>query len=68
MEFLDQVCSFYEGQYVSSPFWDSNSFKLFTEKVSELAEANALPSEDYKTSISGISEDAVRLQMEKVWS
>ena len=53
---------------MSSPFWDSNSFKLFTEKVSELAEANALPSEDYKTSISGISEDAVRLQMEKVWS
>ncbi|XP_039137617.1 UDP-glucose:glycoprotein glucosyltransferase [Dioscorea cayenensis subsp. rotundata] len=68
LEFLDQVCSFYEGQYVSSPFWDSNSLKLFAEKVSELAEANALPSEDYKTIISGISEDAVRLQMEKVSS
>ncbi|KAJ0970439.1 hypothetical protein J5N97_023316 [Dioscorea zingiberensis] len=66
LEFLDQVCSLYEVQYALNQFWDSRSFQLFTEKVCELAEANALPSEEYKTLLSGISVDAVRLQMEKV--
>ncbi|KAA3463503.1 UDP-glucose:glycoprotein glucosyltransferase-like [Gossypium australe] len=51
-EFLDQVCSFYEHNYILRSPAAAESTQAFINKVYELAEANELPSKTYKSSLS----------------
>ncbi|MBA0726897.1 hypothetical protein Golax_002691 [Gossypium laxum] len=52
LEFLDQVCSFYEHNYILRSPAAAESTQSFINKVYELAEANELPSKTYKSSLS----------------
>ncbi|XP_012458584.1 UDP-glucose:glycoprotein glucosyltransferase [Gossypium raimondii] len=52
LEFLDQVCSFYEHKYILRSPAAAESTQAFINKVYELAEANELPSKTYKSSLS----------------
>ncbi|XP_058110357.1 UDP-glucose:glycoprotein glucosyltransferase isoform X2 [Magnolia sinica] len=66
LDFLDQLCSFYESEYMLLSSLDAETFQLFVNKVCELAGAYGLPSERYKTALSGSSMDALRNHLEKV--
>ncbi|GMJ03532.1 UDP-GLUCOSE:GLYCOPROTEIN GLUCOSYLTRANSFERASE, PRIORITY IN SWEET LIFE 2 [Hibiscus trionum] len=52
LEFLDQVCSFYEHNYILRSPAAADSAQAFITKVYELAEANELSSKAYKSSLS----------------
>lgn len=66
LEFLDQLCSFYESQYVSMPALDSENSHVFIERVTELAEFNDIPSDVYRSVLSNISLDELKKHMHKV--
>ncbi|ONK57353.1 uncharacterized protein A4U43_C10F19220 [Asparagus officinalis] len=68
LEFLDQLCTFYESQYISVLSLASDSLSLFVEKISELAEMHGLPSDDYKSILSSVSSDMIKKQMDKVFN
>ncbi|MBA0815114.1 hypothetical protein Gohar_020885 [Gossypium harknessii] len=52
LEFLDQVCSFYERNYILRSPAAAESTQSFINKVYELAEANELLSKTFKSSLS----------------
>lgn len=66
MDFLDELCSLYESQYMTSSLLDSKSLHTFTEQVCKLAGANDLPSDDYGALLSSFSVDMIKKQMDKV--
>nr|XP_010920353.1 UDP-glucose:glycoprotein glucosyltransferase [Elaeis guineensis] len=66
LDFLDELCSLYESQYMTSSLLDSESLHTFTEQVCKLARANDLPSDDYRTLLSSFSVDMINKQMDKV--
>ncbi|OMO74262.1 Glycosyl transferase, family 8 [Corchorus capsularis] len=65
LEFLDQLCSFYELNYLRSPV-AAESTEAFIEKVYELAEANELSSKEYKSSLPNASDQKLRENLNKV--
>ncbi|KAE8669400.1 UDP-glucose:glycoprotein glucosyltransferase [Hibiscus syriacus] len=66
LEFLDQVCSFYEHNYVLRSPAAAESFQAFVTKFYELAEANELSSKAYKSSLSEASNLNLREHLYKV--
>ncbi|KAJ4966264.1 hypothetical protein NE237_018113 [Protea cynaroides] len=66
LEFLDQLCSFYEKQYILGSSFDAESAVIFIEKVCELAEKIGLPAEEYRTALSDLSTDRVKHHLAKV--
>lgn len=66
LEFLDQLCTLYESQYMSVPSLNSESLSIFVEKICELAEMHGLPSDDYKSIPSSVSLNTIMKQMDKV--
>ncbi|KAK1287551.1 UDP-glucose:glycoprotein glucosyltransferase [Acorus calamus] len=66
LDFLDQLCSFYESEYMLNSSVDAEGVQLFTNKVCELAEANDLPSEDYKAALLSFSVDKIKDHLNKV--
>ncbi|XVE93241.1 hypothetical protein REPUB_Repub01dG0173400 [Reevesia pubescens] len=51
LEFLDQLCSFYERNYILRSSTAAESAQAFIDKVYELSEANELSSKAYKSSL-----------------
>ncbi|XP_043704312.1 UDP-glucose:glycoprotein glucosyltransferase [Telopea speciosissima] len=66
LEFLDQLCSFYQKQYILGSSFEAGSAVTFIEKVCQLAEKNGLPSEDYKTVLSDLSMDRLKHYLDRV--
>ncbi|GAV61148.1 Glyco_transf_8 domain-containing protein/UDP-g_GGTase domain-containing protein [Cephalotus follicularis] len=66
LEFLDQLCSFYEQKYILAPSAVAESTGAFIEMVYELAEANGLSSKPYKSSLTEFSDEKVRKHLNKV--
>lgn len=66
LDFLDQVCSFYESRYMIVSLSDDESLQPFIEKVCELAGAYGLPSEEYRVALSDLSLDKLRNHLSKV--
>ncbi|KAK1310475.1 UDP-glucose:glycoprotein glucosyltransferase [Acorus calamus] len=66
LDFLDQLCSFYESEYMLDSSVDAEGVQLFMNKVCELAEANDLPSEDYKAALLSFSVDKIKDHLNKV--
>ncbi|XP_022726085.1 UDP-glucose:glycoprotein glucosyltransferase-like isoform X2 [Durio zibethinus] len=66
LEFLDQLCSFYEHDYNLRSPAAAESTEAFIDKVYELAEANELSSKAYKSSLSKASALKLREHLNKV--
>lgn len=65
LQFLDQFCSFYEQEYMLASGVTASTQALI-DKVFELADANGLPSNGYKSDLSGFSADKLRMHLNKV--
>lgn len=67
LEFLDNLCAFYEHDYLlaSSKVADFNT-EAFVEKVSELAGVNGLPLKGYQTALSEFVVDTFQSNLNKV--
>ncbi|XVE66939.1 hypothetical protein DITRI_Ditri08aG0119800 [Diplodiscus trichospermus] len=66
LEFLDQLCSFYEHNYVRRSPTAAESTQAFIDKVYELAEANEMPSKAYKSSLPEASVPKLREHLNKM--
>ncbi|KAL9448369.1 hypothetical protein AB3S75_015782 [Citrus x aurantiifolia] len=66
LEFLDQLCSFYERTYLLASSATADSTQAFIDKVCEFAEANGLSSKVYRASLPECSKGKVRKQLNKV--
>ncbi|MED6143169.1 hypothetical protein PIB30_003873 [Stylosanthes scabra] len=66
LDFLDQLCSIYQQKYLHTSAVEVDSTQAFVGKVSELAEANGLPSKVYESALSEFSADEVRSHLRKV--
>ncbi|XP_012568016.1 UDP-glucose:glycoprotein glucosyltransferase [Cicer arietinum] len=66
LDFLDQVCSLYQQKYILTSAVKADDIQAFIAKVCELAEANGLPSEGYRSSLSEFSADDVRRHLSEV--
>ncbi|CAK9160518.1 unnamed protein product [Ilex paraguariensis] len=66
LEFLDQLCSFYESEYMLASSVVAESNQEFIKKVIELADANGLPSKSYKSALSVFSIDKLKSHLKKV--
>lgn len=65
LQFLDQLASFYEQEYILSS-GVTESYQVLIDKVSQLADANGLPSKGYESSLSGFSAENLRSYLTKV--
>ncbi|ESR45074.1 hypothetical protein CICLE_v10000024mg [Citrus x clementina] len=65
LEFLDQLCSFYERTYLLASSATADSTQAFIDKVCEFAEANGLSSKVYRASLPEYSKGKVRKQLNK---
>ncbi|KAJ8506506.1 hypothetical protein OPV22_007392 [Ensete ventricosum] len=66
LDFLEELCSFYEDQFMTEPLLDYDNFGIFTDRVCELAAKFGLPSDYYNSTFSSFSVDVIDKQMEKV--
>lgn len=67
LDFLDQVCSLYESEYMLASLSNTGNFQSFIEKVCELAGAHGLPSKEYRVALSDFSMDKWKIQLDKVY-
>ncbi|KAL0357165.1 UNVERIFIED_CONTAM: UDP-glucose:glycoprotein glucosyltransferase [Sesamum calycinum] len=65
LQFLDQLCSFYEQEYILAS-GVAESYQALMDKIFEIADANGLPSKGYETSLSGFSAEILRSYLNKV--
>ncbi|KAG6391795.1 hypothetical protein SASPL_149555 [Salvia splendens] len=65
LQFIDQLCSFYEKEYMSSSGATENHQALI-DKVVQLADANGLPSKGFVSACSGFSAENFRGYLKKV--
>ncbi|KAL4183985.1 hypothetical protein AMTRI_Chr11g101090 [Amborella trichopoda] len=63
LQFLNQLFSIYESEI---PFLDAEGFELLIEKISDLAMANGLRPEAYRSSLTEDSLDSMKSHLEKV--
>ncbi|KAL0920817.1 hypothetical protein M5K25_009987 [Dendrobium thyrsiflorum] len=66
LNFLDQLCSVYESQFMQAHSSDTTSLINFIDKVCELALANELPSGDLRSNLSKFSAATRINHLEKV--
>ncbi|XP_068649445.1 UDP-glucose:glycoprotein glucosyltransferase [Aristolochia californica] len=64
LEFLYRVCSVFEHVYMLRAI-DAESTQLFIDRVCELAEANGIPSMEYRAALLEFSPDIVKNQLDK---
>lgn len=66
LDFLDQMCSYFEHEYILKSSSASGSTQAFIDKVVELADANGIPSKGYKSALAEFSIKKLRNQLNKV--
>ncbi|XP_031130527.1 UDP-glucose:glycoprotein glucosyltransferase isoform X1 [Ipomoea triloba] len=66
LEFLDQLCSFYEREYINLPTLVTENNQAFIDKVFEMASAKGLPSKGYESALSGFTDDNIKTYLSKV--
>ncbi|KAH6755044.1 EMS-MUTAGENIZED BRI1 SUPPRESSOR 1 [Perilla frutescens var. hirtella] len=64
LQFIDQLCSFYEDEYMLSS-GVTESYQALTDKVLQLADANGLPSKGFESACSGFSAEIFRGSLKK---
>lgn len=66
LDFLDQLCSFYEKNYVLATAVADDNTEALIDKICELADANGLPSKAYRSALIEFSAEEVRKHLIKV--
>ncbi|KAL2647851.1 hypothetical protein AAZV13_05G141800 [Glycine max] len=66
LDFLNQLCSLYEKNYILSPPMEAESTQAFVDMVCELGEANGLPSKGYRSALLEFPAGEVRKHLTKV--
>ncbi|KAL5787384.1 hypothetical protein ACOSP7_004333 [Xanthoceras sorbifolium] len=66
LDFLDQLCSFYEHTFILASPIASESTQAFIDKICEFAEANGLSSKAYRSSLPEYSAGEVRKHLNEV--
>ncbi|GLU02935.1 hypothetical protein SLE2022_201650 [Rubroshorea leprosula] len=66
LDFLDQLCSFYELNYIPQSSTRAESTQAFIDKVYELAETHELSSKAYKVSLPESSDEKLTTYLNKV--
>ncbi|RAL49511.1 hypothetical protein DM860_012944 [Cuscuta australis] len=66
LEFLDQLCLFYEREHMQLLTPPTEDNRLFINKVFEMANENGLPSKGYESALPGLSDDMIKTYMSKV--
>ncbi|KAH1050938.1 hypothetical protein AAZX31_08G124800 [Glycine max] len=66
LDFLDQLCSLYEKNYILSPAMEAESTEAFVDMVCELSKANGLPSKGYRFALPEFPAGEVRKHFTKV--
>jgi UDP-glucose:glycoprotein glucosyltransferase len=66
LDFLDKFCSFYEQRYIFTSSKSADNTQAFLDTVYELAEANGLPSNTFKSALTEFSIDHLRKHLNKV--
>lgn len=66
LNFLDNFCSFYEQKYIFASSKAADNTQAFLDTVYELAEANGLPSNTFKSALTEVSIDQLRKHLNKV--
>lgn len=66
LQFLDQICSFYEHNHMHASSAGTESSEAFLDKVFELANSNGLSSKALKSALSGLSDEKLRMHLNKV--
>lgn len=67
IDFLDQLSSFYENNFLPMSSEASGSTPTFIDKVAEIAVANGLSSKTYSTALSDFSAENLRKHFNKVY-
>jgi UDP-glucose:glycoprotein glucosyltransferase len=67
LDFLDKFCSFYEQRYIFTSSKSADNTQAFLDTVYELAEANGLPSNTFKSALTEFSIDHLRKHLNKVY-
>lgn len=65
LQFIDQLCSFYEDEYMLSS-GVTESYQTLMDKVLQLADANGLPSKGFETACSGFYVETFKGYLNKV--
>ncbi|KAK6136507.1 hypothetical protein DH2020_029743 [Rehmannia glutinosa] len=65
LQFLDQLCSFYEQDYILAS-GVTESYEALIDKVVQLADANGLPSKGFESALSGFSAENLKSYLNKV--
>ena len=66
LDFLNQLCIFYEHEYVLASSVVAESNQAFIDKVCDLADANGLPSKSLRIALSEFLVDELRDHLNKV--
>ncbi|KAL8535987.1 hypothetical protein ACS0TY_011576 [Phlomoides rotata] len=64
LQFMDQLCSFYEQEYILAS-GVTESYQALIDKVLQLADANELSRKGYESSLSGFSAENMRSYLNK---
>ncbi|XP_072958522.1 UDP-glucose:glycoprotein glucosyltransferase [Typha angustifolia] len=66
LDFLYELCTFYESLYMSTSSMDSDKLTIIMDKVYELSGEYGLPTDDYRAIFTCFSVDKVQKRMDKV--
>ncbi|WOL04288.1 UDP-glucose:glycoprotein glucosyltransferase [Canna indica] len=66
LDFLEELCSFYEDNYMAVSMLDSEKSSMFYDKVHELAGKFGFAFDHYNATLSSFSADVTKKQIEKV--
>jgi len=65
LDFLDQLCSYYDREMVPSAISAENS-QVFIDKICDIAHSNELPSKNIQVALSELSVKELRSRLGKV--
>ncbi|XP_060167686.1 UDP-glucose:glycoprotein glucosyltransferase isoform X1 [Lycium barbarum] len=66
LPFLDQICLFYQHEYMHASSAGTENVEAFMDKVFELANSNGLSSKGLKSALSGLSDEKLKVHLNKV--
>ncbi|KAF3637054.1 UDP-glucose:glycoprotein glucosyltransferase [Capsicum annuum] len=66
LQFLDQICLFYQHENLHASSAGTENGEAFMDKVFELANSNGLSSKGLKSALSGLSDEKLKMHLNKV--
>ncbi|KAJ8572608.1 hypothetical protein K7X08_009119 [Anisodus acutangulus] len=66
LQFLDQICLFYQHEYMHASSAGTVNSETFMDKVFDLANSNGLSSKGLKSALSGLSDEKLKMHLNKV--